>query len=345
MRNHSINSMKSHTTEIISPVILRAMAAIGLAAGLSACGSGKGGIGESPSPETLNGVSLVIYQGGPEYKFVRAEGDATTGAEVGAVTMEPDPAAVLTFGTGGGFEFFVVPPTRISGARYTYTRTSPETAVITIAGESTNITAQRNEIGGLLPAVNYLMSPFERQFDILFGTDGATVTGVTVNDSGIPPEEPPFPGLVWRDAEMRLQNGLPLPVGWNITSSDVLDLPRFYPDSISKELFIIEPDDPTQNSFAHQFLESTFTRFSDARGDFVERGVGNRNIIDDTVLETINFEYDPDPATTNIATLRIFRETGPSITYELRFLDFEGGTYVRLEDGSTGEFDFPFLED
>jgi hypothetical protein len=338
--------MKSLTLQSLGLHLLRIAAAFGIVFSLAACGSGKGDDdADSPAPQTMNGILLITYQGGPTFRFVRAEGNAVGGTEFGAVTMDAEPARRTYFDSGGAGEFMLVPPTRISGGRYSYTRTTPESGTIIITGESTDITAQKNAIGPLLPPVTYMTfppaTPFERRFEILFGTDGVSITGITFNDSG---ESNPFPGIFHRDADILLQNNSPVPIAWNITDSALLDLPSIYPDQVSMEVLIFTPDDPLADTLSHQLLESTFTRFSNAPGDFVEKGVGNRDVLGGANPQIINFEYDPDPTTINRAEMRIILQSGEILTYDLRFLDFENGTYTLRNDGSTGVFAFPFIE-
>lgn len=306
--------------------------------GLSGCGSGGGGddAATQPAPQTFNGLVLTLYTQGVTLTFLRSGGDAANGIENGAVTMTANPAATGIV-DANGVPGTLRPSTQINGTSYTYVRTSPEGGTLTLTGSGSGIFL----LNGLpVPSTYFATVNFNRQYDVLFGTDGATINGVNVNDSG---EGVPYPGITWIGSTLRLYGGGAVPIGWSVKASEGLNLPKIYPDSVNKEAFVVVPDDLLQDSYNHQFLNSTFTRFSDERGDFIEEGVGNRNIVDDNVLTLINFDYQPDPNTANLAKIRIYEDGGATITYNLTFVSLEAGTYVR-DDGSTGTFEFPYLE-
>jgi hypothetical protein len=218
----------------------------------------------------------------------------------------------------------------ISGARYVYARTSPEAGTLTITGSGSGV----NSGGGI---ANYFQNPtFTHTYDLLFGTDGATITGVSVNDTG-----EGF-AILWPSAVLRVFGVGSVPVGWSLKDSEGVNLPKLYPLSVSQQRLEITPADlATHPAEGYQFLTSKFTRFSNAVGDFLEEGVGNKDAVPALIL--INFDYQPDPNTTNRAKIRIYDGVNPVVTYDMTFLDLEKGTYVR-ENGSTGTFEYPFLD-
>lgn len=213
---------------------------------------------------------------------------------------------------------------------------------MTIEGGSNNV-----PVSGVVGAVNYMSGTFKRTYYLLFGTDGATITGINANDVG-DVDDPdyliPYPGLLWFEPTVRLVGGSGVPVGWTVEQSLGLNLPKIYPDGVNRQRFEITPDNLADPELGYQFLESTYTRFSNAAGDFLEEGVGNKDDASDPdQLIPINFDYQPDPKTTNLARIRIYDGANPVVVYDMTFIDFEKGTYVR-EDGSTGTFEFPFLD-
>ena len=311
---------------------------------VSGCGGGGGSgsnddkISAQPAPQTFNGLVLTLYVGGVELTFIRAEGDALTAGETGAVTMKEKPATFIgTDSTGAPVSRF--PSGSISGARYTYFRTSPEAGVLIITGAGSGIYEGPPPNG----FVSYFQNPtFTRTYNLLFGTDGASISGVSVNDtSATPGEVDPFPGILWTSATLRVFPAGQVPVGWSLASSQGVPLRKFYPDSVSQQRLEITPTALAAAPEGYQFLNSTFTRYSTMVGDFLEEGVGNKDAVPTFTL--VNFDYQPDPATLNRARIRIYEGAKPVITYNLTFLDLEKGTYVR-EDGSTGTFEFPFLD-
>lgn len=326
----------------LMPVAKLAAVASLVVFGFSGCGGGGSSNNDEsnqPAPQTFNGLVLNLYSEGVELTFIRSEGDAVNGLETGSVTMAAAPGASPIVDPSGA-PSFVIPSSQISGARYSYVRTSPEGGVLTVTGSGNGIFV--GVISGvILPIPNYFAGPnFTRQYDVLFGTDGATINGLNVNDSG---EGYTYPGITWLGATLRTFGGGTVPIGWSLEASQGLDLPKLYPESVNQEAFVITPTNLADVAVNHQFLTSEFTRFSDARGDFIEKGVGNRNIVGDPTLTVINYDYQPDPNTTNQARIRIYVENGSTRTYDLTFLSLEEGFYIR-DNGSTGTFDFPFLD-
>ncbi len=318
-----------------------------LVLGLNSCGGGGDGDGDKetgPAPLTMNGLVMTLYTGGVELTFVRGEGDATKGAETGAVTMREKPGTTdITFPSGNVEP--LQPSNAISGGRYTYTRSTPESGSITITGTASGVFNSDAFFDGIfifLPAeniANYFRGPtvpFTRTYSLLFGTDGTSITGVDVNDTG---EDL---NIFWNDATLRVFGGALVTNGWSLENSVVVNLPKLYPPALSRQELVITPNNPAENALNFSFLESTFTRFSDSEGDFIEEGVGNSRIAGQSALTIINYNYQPDAATTNRAIIRIFNPTGPAFVYTMTFLDLEKGSYVR-EDGSVGTFEFPFI--
>lgn len=310
-------------------------------AALAGCGSGTGeSAANQPAPQTFNGLVITLFAGGPTFTFVRADGDAMKGVETGAVIINDNPGGAVGT-TSAGAPFLFIPPTTTSGVRYTYVRTSPEGGTVTLTGTSSGVPSSNALFGTPPLPPNYLMPDFARQMDLLFGTDGNIINGVTINDSG---EGIDFPGLLWVDGTLRQVGNIAVPIGYNLEQSSTARIPKVYPESVNTQSFEVIPDDPAEDSLNHQFLNSVFTRFSDRSGDFIEEGIGNRNVIGESVLTLINFDYAPDPNSVNLARVRIFDSPGGSpAVYFLTFLDFEKGTYVR-ENGTTGVFEFPFLD-
>lgn len=312
--------------------------------GLSSCGGSGGGDGDDdggPAPRTFNGLVITLYTSGVELTFIRAEGDASTGAETGAVTMKINPGATSTVDSSGA-TLPLEPSTAISGARYTYVRTGPEAGNITITGFGSGSFGTDGNFF-FLPTTNtsnYFKgpdTPFTRNYAMLFGTNGVSISGVDVNDSG---EDLT---IFWNNAIIRVFGGGLVTNGWSLESSAAVNLPKLYPTELSRQELVIIPANSVENGISYSFLTSTFTRFSDAKGDFIEEGVGNGRILGQTALTIINYNYQPESASTNRAIVRIFNPTGPAFIYNMTFLDLEKGNYVR-EDGSVGTFEFPFLE-
>ncbi len=335
-----------------SPILKRGIVAArsftlvsALALGMAGCGGGGGGGGSDdvrtqPAPQTFNGLLLTLWASGVQLTFIRAEGDALTSVETGAVTMRENPLNVVGVDSTGA-PSTLRPSRSISGARYTYQRTSPEAGVITITGNGSGTPFNP----GIPPvSANYFTTSFTRTYNLLFGTDGSVITGVSVNDSSATiGEEAPFPGILWTGAVLQVFGSGSVPIGWSLQASQGVNLPKLYPTGVNLERFEITPNDLAQPLVGYQFLQSSFTRFSDALGDFIEQGVGNKDLPPDPTLTLINFDYQPDPNTTNRARIRIFEGSQPTVIYDMTFLDLEKGTYVR-EDGSTGTFEFPFLD-
>ena len=308
--------------------------ALALVLALSGCGGG-GGSGDpdsEPAPQTFNGLVLTLYTGGVSLTFIRADGDAVTGVESGAITMAENPQNADVVDASGA-PGQLIPSGSITSGRYTYQRTSPEGGFLIVEGIGSGVNGEAE--------ANYFLNPsFTRRYDLLFGTNGVTITGVNVNDSG---EGFTYPGILWSTATLRLFGGAPVPIGWSVENSKGLVLPKLYPDGISLERLEITPANLAESPVGYQFLDSTFTRFSNATGDFIEEGVGNKDVPTDPALTLINFDYQPDPNTTNRARIRIYEGSKSAVIYDMTFLDLERGTYVR-ENGSTGTFEFPFLE-
>lgn len=315
-----------------------------VATSLSSCGGGGGSDDDiGPAPLTMNGLVMTLYTGGVELTFVRSEGDATSGVETGSVTMKERPGSTPIVNASGGITP-LQPSNTISGGRYTYTRSSQESGSITVTGTSSGVFNSDAFFDGIfifLPRANianYFIGPtvpFSRTYTILFGTNGASITGTDVSDTG---EDLT---VFWNDATLRVFGGSLVPNGWSLENSVVVNLPKLYPTTLSRQELVITPNNPAESGFDYSFLTSTFTRFSDSAGDFIEEGVGNSIAFGQTNRTIINYNYQPDPATTNRAIIRIFNPTGPAFVYNMSFLDLEKGSYVR-EDGSVGTFEFPF---
>jgi hypothetical protein len=315
--------------------------------GLSSCGGGGGGDDDEkgPAPLTMNGLVMTLYTGGVELTFVRSEGNAETGTETGSVTMRERPLSTSAVDSSGN-PTPLQPSNSISGGRYTYTRSTQESGSITITGSASGVFNSNAFFDGvfiILPrenTANYFKGPtvpFSRTYSVLFGTNGTSITGIDVNDTG---EDLT---IFWNDATLRVFGGALVTNGWSLENSVVVNLPKLYPTALSGVELVITPNNPAESGFSYSFLTSSFTRFSDSTGDFIEEGVGNSVIVGQSERTIINYNYQPDPATTNRATIRIFNPTGPAFVYTLSFLDLEKGSYVR-EDGSVGTFEFPFLD-
>ncbi|MBJ7285626.1 MAG: hypothetical protein JHD00_11035, partial [Akkermansiaceae bacterium] len=162
--------------------------------GLGSCGGGGGGDDKTaePAPKTFDGLVLTLYTGGVELTFLRAEGDASTGSETGAVSMKVNPAET-TITDSGGSASPLRPSYSISGGRYVYTRTGPEGGSLTVTGvgsgwfgsavpvPSSGTSDPSSSTTGL---ANYFEGgdPFARNYAVLFGTDGVYISGLKVND-------------------------------------------------------------------------------------------------------------------------------------------------------------------
>jgi|GEM_PF-7004243 len=317
--------------------------------GLGSCGGGGGGDDKTaePAPKTFDGLVLTLYTGGVELTFLRADGDASTGSETGAVTMKVNPAET-TITNSGGTASPLRPSYSISGGRYVYTRTGPEGGTLTVTGEGSGWFGTATPTVDT-PRANYFRGnvglastgPFTRDYAVLFGTDGTYISGIKVNDWG---EGIDYPGISWTGATLKVYGGAQVPLAWSTVESALLSLPKFYPSEISQQTMTTTPTDTLGNAYVYQFLTSTFTRFSTAQGDFLEKGVGNSQVNASPTLTLINYDYQPDPATTNRAVIRIYSATNSVLTYNMTFLDLEKGTYVIQEDGTTGTFEFPYIQ-
>jgi hypothetical protein len=299
------------------------------------CGGGGGGgvsLENEPAPQTFNGIVLRLSPNiGPVLTFVASQGNAVTGTEFGAVTMAANPVNFQGIDSGGNSIPYVISNT-ISGVTYAYTRTAPESGRLVISGEGqTGVIVDEGTI-------NYFEGNFSRTYEILFATNGNTITAIATQDydTALGP-----PQLTWSDGRLTLVNGAQVPVGWDLNDSLSLDLPKIYPEGISQETLVIT--ELGQDDLRFLFLESTFTRFSSNAGDFIEKGVGNLFIGANPIPETVNFEYAPNPSTTNIATIRIFREFEPDRIFTFTFFNFEEGDFID-NSARVGEFEFPFLE-
>lgn len=310
--------------------------------GLNSCGGSGPDNNETigPAPLTMNGLVLTLYASGVELTFIRAEGDASIpgGVETGAVTMKVNPAETTTVNSAGT-PTPLRPSYSISGGRYTYIRTGPEAGSVSVAGEGSGFFGTNAPTLGTPRATYFQGGTFIRNYEILFGTNGTSITGIDVNDWG---EGSTYPGISWNGATLRVFGGTLVSNAWSLADSALVNLPKLYPPAVSAQQMTTTPTDPLESSFRYEFLTSTFTRFSEAKGDFIEEGVGRSQVIPEPVLTIINYDYQPDPATTNRAIIRIYNSTGPVVIYNMTFLDLEKGTYVR-EDGSAGTFEFPFL--
>lgn len=332
----------------------RRMAALALALscvsvltlGLSSCGGGGGGDDDEigPAPRTMNGLVMTLYTGGVELTFIRSEGDATTGTETGAVTMREKPGSTPIVDSSGNVTP-LQPSNTMTGGRYTYTRSTQESGSITITGSASGVFNSDAFFDGIFifpPAANLAnyfkgpTTPFSRSYSVLFGTNGTSITGIDVNDTG---EDLT---VFWNNATLRVFGGALVTNGWSLENSAAVNLPKLYPTALSGQELVITPTNPVENGLNYSFLTSTFTRFSDSTGDFIEEGVGNSVIIGQSERTIMNYNYQPEPGTTNRAVIRIFNPTGPAFVYTMTFLDLEKGSYVR-EDGSVGTFEFPFL--
>jgi hypothetical protein len=316
--------------------------------GLGSCGGGGGGGDDKtaePAPKTFDGLVLTLYTGGVELTFLRADGDASTGSETGAVTMKVNPAEAITTSSGDTASE-LLPSYSISGGRYVYTRTGPEGGTLTVTGEGsgyfgTAVPTADTRFANYFKIGDSNAPRFTRDYAVLFGTDGTYISGIKVNDWG---EGTPYPGISWTGATLRVYGGAQVPLAWSIVESALLSLPKLYPLEISQQTMETIPTDTLGNAYVYQFLTSTFTRFSTAEGDFLEKGIGNSQLNASPTLTLINYDYQPDPATINRAVIRIYSATNSVLTYNMTFLDLENGTYVIQEDGTTGTFEFPFLQ-
>ena len=311
------------------------------ALGLIGCGGGGSGSGrDEPAPQTLNGVIFTIYgSGGPVLTMIRSSGDATGSGETGAVRMDPNPSGIEVVSAGGVRRTISISPT-ISGATYVYTRTSPEGGRLVVRG-----TGQVESPGNIfLPPVvyEYFNDNFSRTYDMVFATDGSVVTTVISTDydteAGIGGGSIGSP-----NGSMRVVGSAFLPNGWNVEQSAGVILPKLYPDSITGESLVITiASDPVEVQDFNLVI-SSYTRLSNAQGDFLEKGVGNVFIDSDPTPKIINYAYAPDPKSTNRVKLTIVIESLGSTVYTFTFTGNEAGTFVD-DKGQTGTFEFPFLE-
>ncbi len=150
--------------------------------------------------------------------------------------------------------------------------------------------------------------------------------------------------ITYNSGSLTLFGGGSVPVGWNIQRSTAIDLPKIYPLALTGETLELTLIPPFETNQRFVLLESTFTRFTDAPGDFLEKGIGNLFIGDDPDPETINYEYQPSPSTNNIAVVRIFRSSPAAarVDYEFTFISNQTGT-VTVAGTPAGTFEFPFL--
>lgn len=304
--------------------------------GLVGCGGGNDGNDQAsnePAPKTMNGIVFRLFAGGtgPVFTFIRSGGDAVTGSETGNVSMAPNPGTIAVTDSSGNSFTYTISPT-ITAATYTYTRTAPEGGRIVITGR------------GQDPSLfNYFGGNFSRTYEMIFATDGTNVTTVATVDydtaAGIT-----VSNITYNNGSLTLFGGGLVPVGWNLQQSAGLDLPKIFPEALSGETLELTLIPPFAINQRFVLLESTFTRFTDAPGDFLEKGIGNLFLGDDPNPETINYEYQPSPSTNNVATVRIFRAAPADsrVDYEFTFITNQTGT-VTVAGAPAGTFEFPFL--
>ncbi len=327
------------------------------AIGLMSCGDGSGGpnggANAEPAPRTMNGI--IFSPGGsvgPVLTMIRVAGDATKSGETGTVRMNASPGDItVTSASGVDSELRVSPV--ISGATYTYSRTSSVggrlvvrgTGLLTIPGSGGEAPVEEpSEEDPPAPPeqYEYFGGEFSRTYDIIYATNGTVITTLAVTDydteAGIGAGTITFSG-----GTMRLVGGGLVPVGWSIETSSGLVLPKLYPLKLSTEDLYLTFDDEAVEGQSILLLTSTFTPLSPQLGDFVEKGVGNLRVGDSPTPVTIGYEYSPDADTTNQVELKILRSGSPSATYEMIFDEVETGTFIDNQ-GRTGTFEFPFLQ-
>lgn len=292
---------------------------------------------------------MELYSGGPSFTFVAASGNAVDGVEFGAVAMNVSPTGFVGRSpTGDSIQVDIAES--LLSATYEYRRTAPESGQLIISG-----------VGVVPPPVGedprlvYMGNEFARSFNILFATRGASISAVNISDRNIfGPDPDPEEGIpqrqlaeiIWNNPTIRLFGGGQVPVGWTLESSQALSraLPKVYPNSISNELFLITPSDEELPPMDIYLLESNFTRFlpgGSTGTSLEERGVG-RLERPDLPDVTINYSYRPVASSTQNVILEIVGD-GISFTLDMSFQGFQSGTYTS-SDGSSGTFQFPFLE-
>jgi len=354
---------KAHKTKNLAG-LLKLFFISAAAIGLIGCGDGSGGAGGAnaePSPRTMNGIIFrPTASVGPVLTMIRVAGDATQSGETGTVRMDPSPGDIPVTNASGVGSIVRVSPV-ITGATYTYTRTSSVggrlvirgTGLILIPGSGEEPPAEEPPAEGEPPAeeepppepdqYEYFAGEFSRTYDIIYATNGTVITTLAITDydteAGIGSGS-----FTFSSGNMRLVGGALVPVGWNLEASSGLVLPKLYPLKISTEDLILTFTDAPGDTQHLLLLTSTFTPLSPQVGDFVEKGIGNLRTGDSPTPVTIGYEYSPDADTTNKVELKILRSGSASVVYRMTFTEIETGNFVDNR-GRTGTFEFPFLQE
>jgi len=312
------------------------------ALGLIGCGGGGGSGDDEPAPQTMNGVILHLRSdGGPVLTMIRSSGDAASSGEEGSVLMGPNPGSIVTRDSSGQLTETLISPT-ISGAVYTYTRTSSVSGRLVIEGEGQTFIPGTGSATEPFDEYSYFGGMFSRTYDMIFASDGNLVSTVATTDYDTEEGLAGF-AIFFDNGFLRLIGGGTVPVGWNLEKSSGLVLPKLYPLRLSTQLVIFSYPDAPEDTQTLTLLTSSFTPLSPRTGDFIEKGIGTLRIGDDPAPLTIGYEYSPDADTTNQVKLKILRSSFPSSVYEMNFRGRESGSFVDGL-GRVGEFRIPFLE-
>ncbi|MGJ8633829.1 MAG: hypothetical protein ACSHX7_07910 [Luteolibacter sp.] len=313
---------------------------------LSNCGGGGGGGDENEvlvAPASLDGMTLTLFSSFT-LEFGRVSG--SEGNETGAVTytrLTRGPV-ISTFDTGDntGTTQQVDVPAILTSSTYTYTRTGINTASIVVNYS----VADPDTVFGF-PEL-FVRNETRVQFDILFGSDGSSITNSTARTSDIVSSDDTRSTVDTSDVTFTLNGGL-VPIGYN---------PSFDDNAISGIVFenfigiTIVLDGANSNNFRIAY-ENSFGGLDITIPDvsFIEdRG---------TVLITTDPTQPDGDAITQIQSsggsyayartggnqaILAIEATNPNSTlqsgvifYTLNFSSFDGGSFTAT-DGSSGTF-------
>ena len=311
----------------------KALVAVLTAIALNGCGGGggSGDISTHPAPQTLNGLVINLWGGGPSFTFVRISGSALGGGtETGGFVYNkgttesdiPDPVGFTAVD-------------EIDNAMYTYQKIDDDIGEIIVQGDASG--------EGTYPS-----GTFERRYRVTFGTTGSIITSLSVvdNDDGgsgpaVPLDEP------WLTGNVRHFDGGPLEVGYSLDESETRLLPFLYPSSLVTGLsqrLELTPLAPAVDAPVYVFQSSSYIE-TQVLADpiiFSATGIGTRFNVPANDPINFTFQYDPDTTTVNEVRIRVVIDApdGRTLDYDLIFGSKNSGDYI-CSDGDTGTFLFP----
>lgn len=315
----------------------KACTAILTAIALNSCGGGGGDaddISTHPAPQTLNGLVITLWSGGPSFTFVRISGSALNGGtETGGFVYNTSGIEPSALPDPVGFTAV----DEVDNAVYSYQKINAEIGEIIVQGDASS--------GDLYPA-----GTFERRYRVTFLTTGTIVTGLSVvdNDDGgsgpaVPVDEP------WLTGNVRHYDGGPLDVGYSLDESESRLLPFLYPSrlvNVDSQRLELTPIAPATEAPIYVFAASDFIETQVLSDPVIFEQTGRGTAFDlPTTPINYTFEYEPDITTVNEVRIRIVLDApdGRTIDYDLVFSSKNSGDYT-ASNGDTGRFLFPNID-